>query len=129
MTQFTQPEFQRSSSNPAFMNFEQISESELRANLENIDPSECIILRASGAIMLITEESVMASYNVYEEKAGLRRVATGGKGKSGNNRPICEVTMSNDLKGALWGTFNINIPVDTVPGLDQETESTPDSDF
>ena len=123
MTQFTQPTFQRSSSNPSFMNFEQVSENELLATLESIMPSECVLLKADGAILIITEESVMASYDNYEGKAGLRRVATGGKGKSGNNRPICEVTMSNDLKGALWGTFNINIPVDPVPDLDQDSDS------
>lgn len=127
MPEFTQPVYNPTTktSNPQFMNFTQVSKEELEVALEAMDSGEKIMLVANGAIMLISEESVLAAYNLYKGKASLRRIATGGTNASGNPRPICNIQLSNDLTGAMWGSFNLNIPVDPVPELEPAVTETP----
>ena len=124
---FTQPVYNPTAktANPQFMNFTQVGKEELEVALEAMGSGEAIMLVANGAIMLISEESVLAAYNLYKGKASLRRIATGGTNASGNPRPICNIQLSNDLNGAMWGSFNINIPVDAVPELSPDTVETP----
>ena len=105
MSAFTQSQPRPTTqSKPEFMNFRHVPSEDGKIHFE-----------CEGATLIIDEEYMENCYQEYNDKASLRRVATGGKAESGNARPITNFTTSSGLEGALWGNFNINIPVDVIP--------------